>query len=222
MMQANETNQLQAIEYNNLCQEILANSVRVDTALNICIIGTTTLIGYFLTRGITVWSPFLLFIPFSVLLPTIKYVIASLNSTARIASYISVFYEQEFKGIAWQSRIQKFRALEKLGKVEKRFRGFRKGLITIFTLFGLACMLLSIILLFSELKSWINEWNWEIRSTIKFYYIVLLGYIILLIGIVYFWQKFMRQLGKTLSSDWYEKVIDTWDKMKKNEQMGQD
>lgn len=217
----------QNIEYGALYQEILENTKTIYSILSICIAaftaivsGIAVIINGFLTHLPTpqpsspslteldykvFFFPFLFLLPFLVLLPSIILVTSSLNSTARIATYMQVFYENNNKnGISWQTRIQRFRK-------EKQFRVLSGSLSFLFNIIGFACLGFSLI-----------------TETLVFFFVIIKGninYITILITVVYlitilglFWRLLFltKQLREKWSDEYFDKLTDAWERIRVN------
>jgi hypothetical protein len=143
------------LEYEFLNKEIADNTATIYTILNICVVGTVTLIGFILNYAaglgaiaqvihcpVSPCPPFLFLTPFLIIAPSALSIKASLKSTARIATYIQVFYESNPINIAWQTNMQKWRAQ---AQDNPTIRGHMTALERIFAILAWSCIGLSIL-----------------------------------------------------------------------------
>jgi len=193
------------IEYDNLYKEILENSNKVYLVLNICVTSTAALLGYVLTLDPTrlppkeIGLPFLLLLPFSIILPSIIFVSSSHNSTVRIATYLKVFYEEDQKDISWQRRMQKLRE-----KGKSKYRVFNISLKSIFLILGFICILLSIISSF-------YVWS-QLSKPIAFIF-----YVSLVLFLGYQLISLSRELERKWSAEFFAELIKFWETLKEEE-----
>jgi hypothetical protein len=202
------SDEFRKIEYDNLYKEILENSNKVYLVLNICIPSTAALLGYIFTIDPSklpskeLGLPFLLLLPLAVILPSMIFVSASLNSTVRIATYLRVFYEEEQIDISWQRRMQALREKDDKGKL--RFRIFRSSLKSIFLVLGSTCILLSI-------ASSLYVRN-ELFNKIEFFLYVSL---VLFLGLQL--RALSKELEKKWSTEFFSELIRFWQTLKEEE-----
>lgn len=199
------SNEFSKVEYDNLYKEILENSNKVYLVLNICVTSTAALLGYVLTLDPSklppkeIGLPFLLLLPFSIILPSIIFVSSSHNSTVRIATYLKVFYEEDQKDIAWQRRMQKLRE-----KGKSKYRVFNISLKSIFLVLGFICISLSII---SSFYVWSQPFN-QIAFILYVSLVLFLGYQLISLS---------RELERKWSVDFFAELIKFWEALKEEE-----
>lgn len=137
---------LRQAEYQILNQEISDNSKRIDFVLNVCITATSAFLAFSFTVDTAKLPlgpkllPFVCLLPFSVIFPSIILIDSSLNSTARIASYLRIVHETG-GAIQWQRTIQAFRS-------NPKSRRFVSGLVSVFAILSAISILGSIATLF--------------------------------------------------------------------------
>jgi len=204
---------LRLCEYETLNKEIQENSAKVYQVLTFCVVGTTGLLGYFLTDKFNANKPelaFLTLLPNLILLPSLRLIIASLHSTARIAGYLAVFYENDETDVRWQTGIQEYRekSNEPNGsdKDRPRKRPFKRALQSIFG--GLSSTSLGISIYFGS-----NSWG----SQGVFYRASYLALLIILVSLLIneflelirewssksfeiekeYWTEYAKKIGKS-------------------------
>jgi amino acid transporter len=199
------SDEFRKIEYDNLYKEILENSNKVYQVLNICVASTAALLGYVLTLDPSrlppkeIGLPFLLLLPFSIILPSIIFVSSSHNSNVRIATYLKVFYEEDQKDISWQRRMQKLREKEK-----SKYRVFNISLKSIFLILGFICISLSII---SSFYVWSQPFN-QIAFILYASLVLFLGYQLISLS---------RELERKWSAAFFGELIKFWEALKEEE-----
>jgi len=187
------------IEYENLYKEISDNSARIYIILNICVPSTAALLGYAFTLDAKetpfgdAMTPFFLLLPLAIILPAMVFVSSSLNSTARVASYIKVFYEDETCSISWQNRMQQLRRENKRdGRL--RLRAFKGSLTSIFFILGLVSITISIV------TSMYAQLDWSV-------YVV---YILIVCLLLFRLVALSKRIESKLSVENFEKLTSFW------------
>jgi hypothetical protein len=176
-----------------LNKEILDNSNKIFLVLNISIPSTAVLIGLALNAQLpSKWLPFLLLLPFSVIIPSMYIVISSLNSTVRIATYIKVFYEDDLRTFLWQSRLQKLREREKTNPGV--YRAFRASLESIFITLGFIVIALSFGYYF-------------LVSTLPLKSVYFIALMIITVLLVFLFYMPFRKLRKRWDADYFQEFI---------------
>jgi ABC-type multidrug transport system fused ATPase/permease subunit len=200
------SDEFRKIEYDNLYKEILENANKVYQVLNICVSGTAALLGFAFTLDPSklpskeLSLPFLLLLPFSIILPSMVFVNNSHNSTVRIATYLRVFYEEEQKDVSWQKRLQKLRQ-----KGKQKYRVFSIGLRSMFVRLGSACIALSILYSFYVWNQWLNRW------------IELILYCLLVTFLGWRLRSLSKEIEKKWSTEFFDELIEFWEALKEEE-----
>ncbi len=199
------SDEFRKIEYDNLYKEILENSNKVYLVLNVCVTSTAALLGYVLTLDPSklppkeLGLPFLLLLPFSIILPSIIFVSSSHNSTVRIATYLRVFYEEDQRDISWQRRMQELRENGK-----PKYRVFNISLKSIFLVLGFICISLSII---SSLYIWSQSFN-RLAFILYISLVLFLGFQLISLS---------RELERKWSAGFFSELIKFWETLKEKE-----
>ncbi|MGZ3765955.1 MAG: hypothetical protein ACXVA2_14900 [Mucilaginibacter sp.] len=124
-MNTHVDNYLAKIEYQQLQGEILNHSERIDKIITFAGTAIALIVGYVVQVEISSKvEPFIYLYPFFIIIPSISMVASSLNSTVRIATYISVFYEStDSNNPRWQSRLQSIRENKQDSKTHRKLGG---------------------------------------------------------------------------------------------------
>jgi len=151
---------LKKAEYDALYKEIQENSAKVYQVLNISVLSTAALLSYSFSNTTRLpfgqhVLPFLLLLPYLVIIPSLRLVRASLHSTVRIASYLKIYYEGVNSLIAWQTSMQLYRKKYDSSTT----RPFRFGLAWVFVALCISTSSTSIITFISMWGDKVNHKN---------------------------------------------------------------
>lgn len=122
-------------EYKQLYDEIGRNS-QITQSVFVANVGVTAaLIGYGLNAG----NGTIFLAPFAIIIPSLFFLASQLESTTRIAAYLSVFIEHDSEMLKWESRWLQLRTR---GLLPSR-RKYTLSLSGLYGLLSLVCILLA-------------------------------------------------------------------------------
>ncbi len=107
-MGSEETPDLTASSFEALNTEMRSNSDIVARLVIVAATGSATVVGF----GVQLEESGVFLAAFTILLPAILFVSSQMDSTARIAAYISVKYESTATNVSWETDLMAFRAFK--------------------------------------------------------------------------------------------------------------
>ncbi len=169
-------------EYKRLCAEIGRNS-QISQNVFVANVGVTAvLIGYGLESSA---GPIFLS-PFAIIIPSLFFLASQLESTTRIAAYISVFFEKHHQ-LNWETRWLRLRQ----NRLLPTMRMYAPSLSGLYGLISAVCLCLAYVY-------WCDKLRWFIAVAVIIAVLVFLG---------------IRMLIRAFSLELCETYIRAWEKL---------
>ncbi len=122
-------------EYDHLYAEIGRNSQITQNVFVANVAVTSGLIGYGLEAG----SSLIFLAPFAIMVPSLFFLASQMESTTRIAAYVTTFIERDIDALNWESRWLELRQKDLLPSKRK----YALSLSGLYSLISIVCILLS-------------------------------------------------------------------------------
>ena len=171
-------------EYESLRAEINQNSQTVAGVFTASVAVSVSLVGYGLSRE----SAGVLLAPFGVVVPALFFIASQLESTTRIAAYLSVFLEE---GEGWESRWRRLREKRML----PRQRVYAPSIAGMYLLLALLCLVLA--------------WLYWRAGVVSFLAVALLLLVPVVAGVVSLTESFSMRMVR--------EYVEAWERLREDE-----